>query len=48
MAGPCRWGIVRGSVVIGVEKLLEPLDELKVVLETTLDQLVNRNNLENK
>ena len=48
LAGPCRYSIVRGSVVVGVEEFLEPLDELEVILETTLDQLVNWNNLEEK
>lgn len=32
-------------VIVGIEKLLEPLDELKVILEFPLHQFVNRDNL---
>ena len=34
-------GVVALPLVVGVKKLFEPLDELKVVLETTLDQPVH-------
>ena len=30
------------TVVISVEKLLEPLEEFEIVLETALDQFVDR------
>ena len=38
-------GVVALPLVVGVKKLFEPLDELKVVLETTLDQPVYRYDL---
>lgn len=31
------------TIVVGVEEFLEPLEELKVVLEFSFDKLVNRN-----
>lgn len=39
-AAPCSQGVVLGSPVVSVKELLEPLQELKVVLESTLHQLV--------
>jgi len=30
------------TIVVGIEELLEPLKELKVVLETSLDKPINR------
>ena len=38
-------GIVLCAVPVGVEELLEPLDELKVVLEAALDESVNGHDL---
>jgi len=44
---PGRDGIVGVSIVVSVEEFLEPLDELKVVLESTLHQTIDRNDLVN-
>ena len=44
-AVPDLQGVVRRAVIVGVKELLEPLQELKVVLEATLDQLIHRNDL---
>ena len=44
-ATPASDGIVRVPVVIGIEKFLEPLNELKVILEAAFNQAVDRNNL---
>lgn len=35
-------------VVVGVEELLEPLNEVQVVLKSSLDELLNRDNLKRK
>lgn len=40
-AAPGLHRVVRRSVVVRIEKLLEPLQKLKVVLESALDQLVD-------
>ena len=37
--------VVGVPVVIGVEKLLEPLEEFEIVLESALDQFVHRYDL---
>jgi hypothetical protein len=37
-----RQGVVGVTVIICVEKLLEPLEEFEIVLETTFDQFVHR------
>lgn len=37
--------VVLAAVVVGVEELLEPLDELEVVLEAALHQLVHGHDL---
>lgn len=37
--------VVLPAVVVGVEELFEPLQELEIVLEPPLDQLVNGYNL---
>ena len=37
-----RQGVVWVTVIICVEKLLEPLEEFEIVLETTFDQFVHR------
>ncbi len=47
-APPGSVGVVRAAVVVGVEELLEPLDELEVVLEAALDQPVHRDDLQKK
>ena len=44
-ATPRRIRVVVLAAVVGVEELLEPLDELKVVLEAALHQLVDRHDL---
>lgn len=46
LALPRLHRVVMLSVVVGVEELLKPLDELKVVLELSLHQLVYWNDLE--
>lgn len=38
--------IVLTAIVIGVEELFEPLQELEIVLETAFDQFIHRNDLE--
>lgn len=38
--------VVLSAVVVRVEKLLEPLQKLKIVLEPALDQFIYRNNLQ--
>ena len=40
-----RQGVVGVTVIISVKKLLEPLEEFKIVLETTLDKFIHRNDL---
>lgn len=40
--------LVLGSVVVGVKELLEPLNKLKVVLKSSLNQFVNGNDLKSK
>lgn len=40
----CNW-VVFFAVVIGIEELLKPLDEIKVVLKSAFDQFLHRNNL---
>ena len=40
-----RDGVIRLSAVVGVEELLEPLNELKVVLEPALHQPIDGNDL---
>ena len=51
-----RWGngiltlpgcdrVVLFTVVIGVKELLEPLDEIKIVLKSAFHQFLHRNNL---
>lgn len=37
--------IVLSAIVIRVKEFLEPLQELKVILETTFNQLIHRNYL---
>lgn len=44
----CLHRIIRAAIIVGIEELLEPLDELKVVLKASLDQSVNRDVLEQK
>jgi len=44
-ATPASDGIVGIPVVIGIEKFLEPLNELKVILEAAFDQAIDRHNL---
>ena len=44
-AAPRHVRVVVLAAVVGVEELLEPLDELKVVLEAALHQLVDRHDL---
>lgn len=41
----CLHRVILFPVVVGIEKLLEPLHKLKVVLELALYQLVNRDDL---
>lgn len=43
-------GVVLLTVVVRVKELLEPLDEIEVVLESAFDQFLHRNDLkrENK
>ena len=45
-AAPDAQGVVLATVVVGVEKLLEPLEVLKVVLEPAQDQPVHRDDLQ--
>ena len=42
---PACEGIVGLSVVVCVEELLEPLDELEVVTDTALDEAIDGNDL---
>lgn len=44
-SAPLSHRIVVAAVIVGVEELLEPLEELEVVLETALNQFVNWNDL---
>lgn len=46
LALPGRHWVVLFTVVVGVEELLEPLDEIQVVLEPAFDQFLYRNDLE--
>lgn len=39
-------GVVLLTVVVCVKELLEPLDEIEVVLESAFDQFLHRNDLE--
>jgi len=38
---PLGQRIVLATIVIGIEELLKPLEELEVVLETSLNQFIN-------
>lgn len=38
--------IIFSSIIICIKELLEPLQELKVVLKSALDQFVHRDNLQ--
>lgn len=40
----CNW-VVLFTVVIGIKELLEPLDEIEIVLKSAFDQFLYRNNL---
>lgn len=44
-AKPRLQRIIITAIVIGIEKLFEPLQKFKVILETTLDQLIDGNYL---
>lgn len=44
-SAPLSHRIVLAAVIVGVEELLEPLEELEVVLEPALNQFVNWNDL---
>lgn len=46
MALPCLQWVVLLAVVVCVKELLEPLDELKVVLEFTLHEPLHWNDLQ--
>lgn len=41
-------GVVLFTVVVCVEELLEPLDEVQVVLESAFDQFLHGNDLESQ
>ena len=41
----CCQRVIRVTVIISVKKLLEPLEEFKIILETTLDKFIHRNDL---
>lgn len=45
LALPGRHGVVLFPVVVCVKELLEPLDEIEVVLESAFDQFLHRNDL---
>jgi len=45
LALPGLQRVILFAVVVGVEELLEPLDELKVVLELALDQFLHGHDL---
>lgn len=45
LALPGRHWVVLFTIVVGVEELLEPLDEIQVVLESAFDQFLYRNDL---
>lgn len=40
----CNW-VILFTIVVGVEELLKPLDEIKIVLKSAFDQFLHRNNL---
>ena len=40
----CNW-VILFTVIIGIKELLKPLDEIKIVLKSTFDQFLHRNNL---
>ena len=44
----CRCVVVLPRHIVGVEEFLEPLHKLKVVLESTLHELLHWNNLRHK
>lgn len=48
LALPCKYRVVFFPVVVGVEKLLEPLEELKIVLELALHQPLHWDDLRTK
>ena len=48
LALPCQHGVVFFSVIVGIEKLLKPLEKLKVVLELALHQLLDRDDLRDR
>lgn len=48
LALPRQKRVVLFPVIVGVEKLLEPLKELEIVLELALHQLLHRDDLRNK
>lgn len=41
-------GVVLFTVIVGVKELLEPLDEVEVVLESAFDQFLDRNDLKSQ
>lgn len=40
----CNW-VILFTVIIGIKELLEPLDEIKIVLKSAFHQFLHRNNL---
>ena len=45
---PLNKSIIRSSIIIGIEEFFEPLKKLKVVLELSFRQSINRNDLKKK
>lgn len=45
---PCLNWIIILAIIVGIKKLLKPLDEVKVVLKSSFYKLLNRNDLSDK
>lgn len=45
LALPCQYRVVFFPVIVGIKKLLKPLEELKVVLKLPLHQSLHRDDL---
>lgn len=43
----CNW-VVLFTIIIRIEEFLKPLDEIKIVLKSALNQFLHRNNLNKK
>jgi hypothetical protein len=42
----CFIAVIISTIIIGIKELLEPLEEFKIVLKSTFNQFIYRNNLQ--